>query len=126
MAEKDDFAEVERLLVSADALGAARKIIGCASSPRGEELFSRCIAELRKRPRHCLGLERASLRGADGAELVRKAFRRAALLYHPDKQPRAAPLFVCARAAHDELLAEWRRWHESAERVPAGRGWALL
>ena len=45
--QADDFSEVERLLVSADALGAARKIIECPSSPRGEELLSRCLVELR-------------------------------------------------------------------------------
>ena len=82
------------------------------------------LADLAKQPHSALGLDL----GAQTID-VKKAFRKAALKYHPDKNPHTTPLFQAIQSAKERLSdRSGRREEEAAARArnrrKAGSGYA--
>jgi curved DNA-binding protein CbpA len=98
--------------ISADTLN-ANAALGRADAGH---LLERGLRILRSMPFQALGVSH----DCTSAE-VRKAFKKQALKYHPDKNPRTTPLFVTMKAVSDRLAetGERMRAADVAKRVPA-------
>lgn len=97
--------------ISADG-GEASVDLGRADAAH---LLERGLSILQSMPFQALGVP-YDCTSAD----VRKAFKKLALKYHPDKNPRTTPLFVVMKAASDKLAddEERKRAADFAQRTP--------